>query len=229
MMFSALRKLKRVLLGKDFYFKPTIQIHSIKIGNKSEGWWIADEKLQQGENVVFSFGLGEDISFDLGMIKKFNSRVYGFDPTPKSLKFIKNLELPDTFILNEYAIAEKNGNLTFNLPFNEEHVSGSFMDIESNNTITVEAKTFKTILDELDINLESIDIVKMDIEGAEYNVIENMIADNLMPKQLLIEYHHFFDSIDNQTTKKNINLLLQYYELFYVEDYNYSFIRKDVL
>jgi len=228
-MIEKIRKFKAVIMGKDFLYKPTIKIKSEKLGNKSEGWWIASDYMRLG-GVVFSFGLGEDISFDLAIMSKYNSKVYGFDPTPKALRYVKSLNIEENFILKEYAVADKNGHLMFNLPENENHVSGSFADINSTNTITVEAKRLITILEELKLTSSDIDILKMDIEGAEYDVIEDMIASKIFPKQVLIEYHHFFDSIINQKTKDNIRLLLDSrYELFYIEGYNYSFIRKDLL
>jgi len=33
--------------------------------------------------VVYSLGIGEDISFDLALIEKYGARVHAFDPTPK--------------------------------------------------------------------------------------------------------------------------------------------------
>ena len=229
-MINKLKKLKAVVVGKDFLYKPTIKIKSEKLGNKSEGWWIHPNLIQNKSSIVFSFGLGEDISFDLAIMKEYNSKVYGFDPTPKALKYVKSINTGDNFILNEYAVSNKDGQLTFNLPENENYVSGSFADINSTNTITVEAKRLRTILEELKLTSNDIDILKMDIEGAEYDVIEDMITSKIFPKQVLIEYHHFFDAITNQKTKDNILLLLKNnYELFYVEAYNYSFIRKDLI
>ncbi len=127
----------------------------------------------------------------------------------------------------DYVIQAEDG---YNLPKNEDYVSGSIVDIDSTNIITVEAKRIKTILEELNIKADEIDILKMDIEGAEYQVIEDMFNCKIFPKQVLVEYHHFFDSISNEATKENILLFLKSnYELFYIEAYNYSFIRKDLI
>jgi FkbM family methyltransferase len=228
MMINKIKKLKRVILGKDFFFKTTYNIdEAVKVRNSSEGWWISPKHLNS--NIIFSFGLGEDISFDLGMIEKYNVTVYGFDPTPKSIRYLDSLDLPKNFKLKKYAISNKDGELIFNLPINENHVSGSFTNIKSQNRITVQAKKLSTILEELEFDIDDIDIVKMDIEGSEYEVIEDMLSNNIKPKQLLVEYHHFFDFISNKKTIDNIKLLLNNYELFHIEDYNYSFIRKDLV
>ena len=225
-----LAKLKAVVMGKDFFYKTTTKIEVEKLGNKSEGWWIASYVIKDKQPLVFSFGLGEDISFDMGIMQKYNAKVYGFDPTPKAIKYVKSIKTGDNFILQEYAVSNADEQITFNLPKNENHVSGSIVDINSTNTITVEAKRIQTILEELNIKADEIDILKMDIEGAEYNVIEDMFNCKIFPKQVLIEYHHFFDSITDEQTKNSILLLLENnYELFYIESYNYSFIRKDLI
>lgn len=225
-MIEKLKKLKQVLKGKDFFNNyQIIKVNKNRFGSDYGGWWIATDNLDNEPLIVFSLGLGEDISFDVAMMEKYKCKVYGFDPTPKSVKYIESLNLDDRFSLYKYAVSAENGTLTFNLPENEEYVSGSLESISSNKTIEVVCKNIKTIYDELQI--PKVDILKMDIEGSEYKVIENMIKSKIFPKQILIEYHHFFDSLTNNDTRNSIKLLLDNnYELFHIEAYNYCFIRK---
>jgi len=226
-MLEKLKKIKRVSFGKDFFHKTTIQINNKKIGSDYGGWWISTDNLDNKSLVVFSFGLGEDISFDTGMMETYTCKVYGFDPTPKSIKYVESMTLNDKFSLYKYALSSDNGTLTFNLPANEEHVSGSLENISSNNQIEVACKNLKTICQELEIN--EIDILKMDIEGSEYRVVENMMKSKIFPRQILIEYHHFFDSFENKNTIESIELLINNgYELFHIDGYNYSFIKGDL-
>ena len=37
-----------------------------------------------------------------------------------------------------------------------------------------------------------IDLLKMDIEGAEYEVLEGLLDSPVLPDQLLVEFHHRF-------------------------------------
>jgi len=41
----------------------------------------------------------------------------------------------------------------------------------------------------------SIDLLKMDIEGAEYDVLADMISQRIPVKQLLVEFHHRWPQI----------------------------------
>ena len=46
-------------------------------------------------STIISCGVGEDISFDIEMMNKFNSRIIFVDPTPRAIKYydqiIKNI------------------------------------------------------------------------------------------------------------------------------------------
>ncbi len=224
-MLEILKKIKRVIVGKDFFYKTTKNVSAERIGSDYGGWWIATDSLNNKKLNIFSFGLGEDISFDTNMIGKYNVKLYGFDPTPKSIKYVESMSLGTDFILYKYALSDTVGTLTFNLPENESHISGSLESISSTNKIEVICKDLQTICEEL--NIYDIDILKMDIEGSEYKVVEDMLSKNIFPNQILIEYHHFFNSISNDDTKRSIELLLNNgYDLFHIDGYNYSFLKK---
>ena len=226
-MSEYLRKLYRVLKRRDFFYRTTVNVPAKRFGSAYGGWWVLPEYLD-GRSVILSVGLGEDVSFDLALQEATGCTIHGFDPTPKSLAYLKSISLPDAFSIHPYAVSEQDGELCFNLPQKSEHVSGSLETIASEKSITVECKRLGTIMDDLGIN--TIDLLKMDIEGSEYKVIEDMIESDIRPGQLLIEYHHFFDSVSNARTKQSIALLLENgYELFRIEGYNYSFVRKNLL
>lgn len=224
-MIGKIKKIKRVLFGKDFFYKVSVNVNDKKIGSQYGGWWIATDNIKENSLVILSFGLGEDISFDTSMMEIYDCDIFGFDPTPKSIKYIEKMNLSEKFHLYKYALSNANGTLTFNLPKNDNHVSGSLENIASDDKIEVVCKDIKTICCELEIS--KIDILKMDIEGSEYRVIENMLKSKIYPMQILVEYHHFFKSFHNTNTIDSIKLLVDNgYDLFHIDGYNYSFLRK---
>jgi len=73
-----------------------------------------------------------------------------------------------------------------------------------------------------------IDILKMDIEGAEYDVINEMSKSDIRPQQILVEFHHRFQGVGIRETIKAIRRLkIMGYNLFSVSDTNeeFGFIR----
>ena len=158
-------------------------------------------------SVVYSVGLGFDISFDLELIETYGLTVLGFDPTPKSIEYIQSTELPTQFKLFDYGMSGKDGVMTFNPPIDSTHVSFTTTDRPetSNQSIEVEMKTLSTIMKEN--QHREIDILKMDIEGSEYGVIDEICKKNILVKQILIEFHHHFSSIPVSRTKKAISKL----------------------
>jgi hypothetical protein len=51
-------------------------------GTKYGGFYVYPDRLCQ-ESIIYSFGVGEDVSFDLELIEKYNCHVFAFDPTQK--------------------------------------------------------------------------------------------------------------------------------------------------
>jgi hypothetical protein len=55
-----------------------------------------------------------------------------------------------------------------------------------------------------------IDLLKMDIEGAEYEVIEEIVREKIPVQQLLVEFHHRLSTLGADKTRKSLALLERY-------------------
>ena len=229
MIINILRKVRRfikILIGKDYYTSIDVKLNNKKLGSKDCGWNVAIDYLNKDLKVL-SFGLGEDISFDLILANDYNASVHGFDPTPKSIEWVKSQKLPNSFILHEYGLADFNGTIEFYPPQNSGHISYSTIDRPSSlsNSIDVPVKNIISIMN--DLELKRIDILKMDIEGSEYNVINDLLSTDIRPKQLLVEFHHRFQEIGMIKTKDIIyDLRENGYRVFSISENaeEYSFI-----
>lgn len=83
--------------------------------------------------------------------------------------------------------------LKFFTPINSDHVSHSIVNFQNNysnetNYIEVESCTMNDLIKLLNINIDDIPLIKLDIEGAEIEVIEDLISTGFRPYQLLVEY-----------------------------------------
>jgi hypothetical protein len=67
------------------------------------------------------------------------------------------------------------------------------------------SKCLNTIMVEL--GHAKIDVLKMDIEGAEYEVLTDLIERRIRPSQILVEFHHRFDGIGKDHTLQVMNRL----------------------
>jgi FkbM family methyltransferase len=158
----------------------------------SYGGFYVHPDLLQPSNLVVSIGIGKDISFDLSLISKYQSQVFAFDPTPKSLEWLATQALPDAFKYFGYGIdASINGHVTFYLPRDKNAVSAStqLSDVmNEQDQISVEMRTFNELVKLLPH--KRISVLKMDIEGAEYDVLPSLFDDpTVQIDQLLVEFH----------------------------------------
>jgi FkbM family methyltransferase len=216
-----------------YYLNITINCNSIWLGSKYGGFYIFPNSLSEN-SIIYSFGIGDDISFDISLIKKFNCKIFAFDPTPKSIYYINdNFISLSNFHFFDYGLSNISGLQNFYLPKNNNFISGSTINqnnVNINNFILVKMKTFKEINEIFDHKI--IDILKMDIEGSEYDVIDDILNSNVIINQILVEFHDRFIFNGNSKTKKFINKLNNYgFHIFAISNsfQEVSFIRKEFL
>ncbi|HXH99843.1 MAG TPA: FkbM family methyltransferase [Sphingobacteriaceae bacterium] len=194
---------KKVFLNNSWY------------GNDYGGFFVYPDILNE-HSIVYSFGIGEDISFDKDIIAKHGCAVFGFDPTPKSIAWIENNSIPSQFSFFPYGIDDVTGIKTFFLPKNKNHVSGSVVEVDTISkldAIDVCMKSFADIIKDLGHN--EIDVLKMDIEGSEYKILPTILNSNVVVKQILIEFHHRMIKNGAKLTYDSIELLDRHgYKLF---------------
>jgi len=230
-VLNRLFRILKVIRGKDIFIKKNVTLATETFGNKGVAWTIYSKDIDEN-SIVYSFGVGYDISFDLALINKFDLKLFAFDPTPKSVEWINNQKLPKQFVLKNIGLADYDGKAKFNPPENPEHVSATMLDRPKtkDDAYKVDVKTLISITNEL--QHKHIDILKIDIEGIEYRVIDNIITTNILPSQILIEFHHRFKNIGIQHTKKAVNKLREAgYLVFHVSKTGeeISFIKKELI
>lgn len=197
------------------------------LGSKHCGWCICPDGISQS-SIVYSLGVGRNISFDIAMIERYQVEVYAFDPTPRSIEWVNSRTVPEQFHFFDYGIASFDG--TAMLYNNPQHNSQSILRRQEGKEKGIEVRfhKLKTVMDML--GHEKLDILKMDIEGAEYEVIEGFLSSNIKVDQLLVEFHHGkFRDIGVSETKRIIGELYKNnFRIFYLSERQreFSFIRR---
>lgn len=226
---SKIKQFTSKITGKHGHLKKGVICNYTWYGNTYGGFYLCPEILDEN-SIVYSFGIGEDISFDNAVNNNIGCHVFGFDPTPKSIKWIKTQRIHEKFHFYEFGISNKSGFVDFFLPNNPNHISGSTItqkNVDVMKKISVEMKTINDIMYELGHN--HIDVLKMDIEGSEYAVIDNILDSKISITQILIEFHDRFFEKGNLKSKEAIEKLkLNGYEIFAISDSfeEISFIKK---
>jgi FkbM family methyltransferase len=183
-------------------FVPTqIKIEKVWIGSTYGGFFVHMPALTSG-SVVFSFGVGEDISFDTALLETKKLNVYAFDPTAGVAEFVEpQIMEMDRFSFSSCGIAARDGEQWFYPPENPDHISCSIVPnpFTRANAYRVEMKKLSTITSEMQIN--HIDLLKLDIEGAEYEVVPAILDEGFLINQIQIEIHPDLFADGRQKTK----------------------------
>lgn len=173
------------------------------------------------KSIIIDVGTGNNADLSQGLIKKYSLKSYGFDPTNKHYSLLKEVEKESNgnFIFNNFALSDKSGEIEFNESI--DNVSGSFssdhINIKKNNVKKYLVKTI-TLEDIFSmLSIKKIDLIKIDIEGEEYNLI-NSLKKELTDKidQFIVEFHHHcidkYSILDNlKAIKKMESLGFNYY------------------
>ncbi len=226
----AYKKTKRFLkqiIGKDIWSSAQIKINKTHYGD-----WVFCPDALDANSVIYSLGVGEDIDFDRQIIKDFGVTVRAFDPTPNSIEWLKATDVSDSFEFHPYGVSSIDGQLKLYPRVNRRGRKSKVMytlideDNAREDAIIIDVKTLSTIMSELDH--ATIDLLKMDIEGAEFEVLDLMIESNLDVRQILVEFHHRFETIGKAKASELIGKLNNAgYKIFFICDKgrNYSFIK----
>jgi FkbM family methyltransferase len=176
--------------------RPELEFH----GNDYCGWKIPRGVLGR-DSVVVDVGLGEDVAFSTSLIERYGLTVHGFDPTPRAIKYVRGLKCQQ-LVVHEFGVAGASGRATFYLPNNPANVSGSLVK-ETHlgaTAITVDLLSLAHVLER--IAAARIDLLKLDIEGAEYELLASpdfaQCADRV--ELLCIEFHHRWPSYGPKAT-----------------------------
>ncbi len=199
-------RLRKVLAGKDFYQLRQVRRKTICLGNRYANWTFCPEELTE-DSIVFSAGAGRDISFDLELIDRFGSSVFLFDPTPESIEWIGKMRLPEQLRFYQFGLSNMDGYMDFLPAGGPDHVSLKIIrdKWQDKDRQRLQVQKLDTIVHNLGI--AKIDLLKTDIEGEEYSIIDDIISSPVEINQILMEFHHRFEGHSVADTKNAIRKL----------------------
>ncbi|MEO6968564.1 MAG: FkbM family methyltransferase [Rhodanobacteraceae bacterium] len=253
---TASRLLKKVLgINPQSGVRP---LHDMRrLGSRWHHYQVPEHLIGPG-SICYCIGAGEDISFDTELTTIYGCKVYIFDPTPCGIDYFSKLQeytaKGQSLIIDEgqghlytYRISsgqlatieyvpigvwEKKTALVFHHSERPNYASYStyfFSDSEK----VIEAPVDRLVNLMKERGHRAIDLVKLEIEGAEYTVIDTIIDDRLDIKVILVEFDEIYNSRGirhHYRIKRYSNKLIEAgYVLVHSNDcLKRTFVRKDV-
>jgi FkbM family methyltransferase len=189
-----------------------------KIGT-GYGGWIVPKTVFKNNPICYCVGAGEDVTFDCELAEKYGGKVFIFDPTPRAKKHFKELvyrvknpkkrkkgkkgvifyDLSKKGLSGikflDYGISEASGKMKFFAPKNKKHVSYSVANLDKTESfIVAKFRRLSEVMREK--KHKKLDLLKLDIEGAEYGVINSLIEDKLNIKVIAVEFDELRRPLD---------------------------------
>lgn len=228
--YRRLRRIAGTISGRHPRVSLDARLRTLRVGSSYGGWVICPDLLDE-DSIIYCVGIGTDVTFDVGLIEQLGCRVSAMDPTPTSLEWVRAQSLPAKLDVIECGLAAHDGVLTLFEPSDPSHVSHSVFETRAGvESVDVPVARLSTLMDQL--GHDHVDLLKMDIEGAEYDVIDDIVGSGIVVGQVLVEFHHFRDEIPVDKTSRAISSLRDAgYRLFSISasGYEYSFVHESKL
>ena len=180
-------------LNRERLLEP-FDLPAAKLGGP-QGWPVIPGLINPG-SVVYSFGVGANVDWDLEMIDQFGVHVHAFDPTPESIVWVAQQQLPREFHFHDYGIAAFDGAMSFYPPKKPGRINYSQDKRKFNHSgqaqVSGQVYRLSTIVSRL--KHSHIDVLKIDVEGTEFDCLPEILNSGIEIGQLLVEVHYHFPS-----------------------------------
>ena len=206
----------------DSYFcKNLVNIESFGSINS---WNVLTSYLDRN-SIIYSAGVGKDISFEKALTSRFKVNIELFDPSPTGIATmgLEENKIPN-FHFTPVGIAERSAITRFSPP--EDEMEGSFtVALKRDVFVEFQCKDLSCLMKER--GHLYIDLLKIDIEGFEYAVIDDILKRSIDVRQICVEFHHFIEGIKIRKTLKAIaSLMTAGYMMIHKTRFNYTFYRQ---
>jgi FkbM family methyltransferase len=161
----------------------------IALGTSYGGWMIPRAAIEPGWT-CYCVGAGGDISFDLELIRSFDARVRCIEPAEAYVAdAVEKAAGEARFSAHRAALAVDDGPLRMQHTHHPGSRSLSPANLyDTREFVEVPGRTLQSLAAEL--GDERIDLLKLDIEGGEYELLPAIDLQGLGVKVLAIQLHH---------------------------------------
>ena len=176
--------------------------HLTRIGPKLDGGYVIDKRSIQQTNTIITCGLNDDWEFEKNFLKNNKScKVIAFDHTIDRQFWINRFkkDIKHLFLLKKIRLRKIIGIFKYidYINFFKNTNKHNIIKIGTKNIDLKEITISKILENQSDI------ILKIDIEGDEYKILDEIINNSEKINTLIIEFHNIHEHMD--LIKKFIN------------------------
>ena len=216
----------------------------IRLGSKSDGGYVVPEILLTKTDCLVSFGYGYDSAFEHDFINLTKKKVFIFDYLCSTLhacklfftclrrfilfrKKFKNLAYHFNTLKNHLVFISKNM-----IAFKKKMIVARAQINQNKKVFNYSLKEFLTIKNEISVDeifnnvpFKKI-ILKCDIEGTEYSIIDDILKFQNKIDIFIIEFHWVDKNIEKFTS--SVKKILRYFSIIHIHGNNHNNMIKDI-
>tara|TARA_Y100000996_G_scaffold207131_1_gene162524 strand:+ start:4566 stop:5351 length:786 start_codon:yes stop_codon:yes gene_type:complete len=178
--------------------------------------WLIEEYKSQNFEIKES-DIIIDVGGHIGLFSLYasqfckNGLIYSFEPVQENYHLlVDNIQSNNLKQIKPFNLAVSNSNSNVKLYLNDDE-SGHSMFSKSSKTVTVDSISLQQIFD--DNNIKNCNFLKLDCEGTEYEILENLPSSYFNKiEKMVIEYHmadshpELLENLKKLLTKQNYTL-----------------------
>ena len=185
-MFEVQNQCFRTLLTTEFLKKQCEDL--LYLGNSYSGYWIPNSLLNQ-RGTIWGVGLGRDSSFEYQLLQRGYDFI-GFEPEKDCFNQSKKQFKETLAVIENYGLWDKSGSF----PYTGENISiVNIFDVPIESKELLEIRSLWAVADEKRLqNSEKPRILKLNIEGAEREILKRLIIEPLDFEVIIFQAEFLF-------------------------------------
>ena len=161
----------------------------VSLGSTYGAYTVPGNHIRSGW-LCYCVGTGADVTFELELIRRWDARVRSFEAVPHYVDHVRSqVGGQPGLTVDQAALAGSDGPVRMQVTHVSGSQSASAADLyDTNMYIEVPGRTLQSLMAEYGDS--QIDLLKIDIEGLEYELLPTLDLKSLGVKVLCVQLHH---------------------------------------